>query len=172
MGDTKVPGERQRSAVRADASQEERCAERRIGGKTRRAEAVDEGIGEDVDEHRGGESAEQERAHVAPPPQPQSLAQHDRPGFLAAQSAGEERVALLLGLTDLVQEAPQAAPEAEPERDRRGEEAGGHAEEGSIGELIVRAQREPSSGGEEGDRWTEDRSDHEGEGDVGDGPGE
>ena len=72
----------------------------------------------------------------------------------------------------MVEEAPQTASDAEPEPDRRGQESRSHAEERSIGELIVGPQREPASGGEERDGRTEDRPDHEGEGDVGNRAGE
>ena len=106
-----APGlrERARRAALVGATEEERRAEGRVGRKAGRTEAVDQRVGDDVDEDGAGHSGEQERAELPAPPQPEPVAEQDRPAFLAANGGGEERVAALLRGPDVVQPAPEAA---------------------------------------------------------------
>src|SRR5204863_452434 len=83
-------------AARVGATEEEGRAEGRVGRKAGRTEAVDQRVGDDVDEDGAGHSGEQERAELPAPPQPEPVAEQDRPAFLAANGGGEERVAALL----------------------------------------------------------------------------
>src|SRR5205823_4711051 len=80
-----APGlrERARRAALVGATEEERRAEGRVGRKAGRTEAVDQRVGDDVDEDGAGHSGEQERAELPAPPQPEPVAEQDRPAFLA-----------------------------------------------------------------------------------------